>query len=670
MDFCDLSRKWLDKLEIARLHKWRHFGEDAQACMQYVKGPHRFLIDREWLSRNVRTNDLDGNARHTSMSFPLPTHLITVNKTAEMEQLFGPWLYDRNPVRTATAKQWPIPPASLFGVTGMPVSPPQPGQKPDPAMVQLYLQQEMAQQQYQRFLAQQQQQLDQRIMKAKLLADGPDKGVLNQTPGENNQFWHNRNAIADGLIAGRGLVLTKKATTPTGLVTIKSEWHSVMNLLLDPDALSVAQAWWAALRCVEPVWKVEEDYRLKPGTLKGNWESQNRQAEGMSDPIYNFKKQTGRTSDLLVYWKIWSRMGIGGRLDGVEAEDRQPLDLFGKHCFLAVAEGVDWPLNIPPALHQKTPAELRPHIVWETPFYLDDAYPWPFTELDFHPLPGHLWPYAHMTPALGYQQFLDWAFSAAAGTIMRTFTDTILVDKSACKEIIDQLMQNEDLRIVEVDRDGNRQLKEYVETLQYNPMNQDLFTVLAMVEKAFERATGMSELMYGTTDRQMRSAQESEDKSNFASIRPNDMRKQCYAWQDVVARKEAIAWHYHASGRDVAPLVGDFNGMVWDSLIAGTDFGVLTQELDCSVQAGSMERPDFRKDQKVAEALAQMVMPMGFQVYTATGDPSMAQAVLNLWGDMNGVDPAWKDAITLPKFTPPSSLLPMPEPATPPKKAA
>jgi hypothetical protein len=228
------------------------------------------------------------------------------------------------------------------------------------------------------------------------------------------------------LLKGRGCLWTELTPRPAPRsASSTSQFDTVDNLFIDPDAPSLEKATWIARRCVHPVWQVERQYGLKPGTLKGNMESQAIQAEIAVSDDAQFDRKRGLTNDLIVYWKIYSKMGIGGRLTGLNRRFRGPLEMFGDYCYLVVAKDVPFLLNLPPELMNgrvrpgpEVASEVLDRVAWPTPFWAHGG--WPVSCLDFHKVPNCPWPMAHLRAGIGELKFLNWAMSFLAGKIRNT----------------------------------------------------------------------------------------------------------------------------------------------------------------------------------------------------------------------------------------------------------
>jgi hypothetical protein len=187
-------------------------------------------------------------------------------------------------------------------------------------------------------------------------------------------------------------------------------------------------------------------------------ESQAIQAEIAANEDAQFDRKRGLTNDLLVYWKIYSKMGIGGRLTGLPRRMRGPLEMFGDYTYMVVAKDVPFLLNLPPDVTEKAGSgdggvatEVLDRVAWPTPFWSHGG--WPVTCLDFHQVPNSPWPMAHLRAGLGELKFLNWAMSFIAGKIRNTCRDFIAVKKEAGEEIKTAILEGKDETILELEAD-------------------------------------------------------------------------------------------------------------------------------------------------------------------------------------------------------------------------
>ena len=579
-----LCQFWLTKISKAKAHKNLVFQDDADEAFRFFNGPHDFMYEA---GQTGSPEDL-----------PLPSFRMTSNRVAEVVQLFGPALYHTNPSCQVTPREPVILPPAIYG---------------NP----MAFQQATA-------AADARRSLDQ--AKSTIL-----ESYLRWVPVETQMRTHARKAVEEALIKGRGLLWVELYQPPgTSFKTVGAYYDSVDNFQIDPDADSMENAKWVARHCIKPVWEVEREYGLAPGTLHGNITSAEAQsyAEVTTDGAHRAK--TGETNDLIRYWKIYSRMGLGARLQGMGNAYRGAMDLFGDHVFLVVADGHPYPLNVPSTIYgakgdPKFVEQLIRRISWPTPFWLNNA--WPVAILDFHPVPGQPWPMSHIKPGLGELKFLNWSYSFLAGKIRNTTRDFIAVLKQAGEELKTSILEGKDLTLLEIDGQY-KTIGEVVQFLQHPSMNGDIFRVIEAVERNFEKRVGLNELMYGSSENQLRSAAEADIKSNNLSVRPDDMAECVEAFMKQVFVMLGGASRYHLRGADVAPLVGSDVALFWDKYLATMNYASASRELEYRIEAGSVRKPNRARDtQNITDAM-QVLYPQFVQYGAGTGDFGPANAMI------------------------------------------
>jgi hypothetical protein len=615
---------WLDKIKHARDHKRKVFQEDADRCMQFFNGP------KNW-------DELMGSPRgaHQSASeLPDPIFKISVNKVFEFVTIFGPAMYYQNPVRTVNPREpVPIPPEAF----------------PDPYTAQAVMQQEMIQQGMNKFRS------------ALIVA------YLNWLVLENRLDVESRQAIEEALIKGRGCLWTELRVPPgTDYRIVVSVFDTVDHLMIDPDAPSPERATWIARKCIEPVWQVERDHGLEPGTLRGNLETQAMQASVNNDDDKLYDRKKGATNDLLVYWKVYSKMGIGGRLKGIDKDYRGPLDLFGDYCYLVLAEGVPYPLNLPPAVQMEAdPEEVFGRVAWPTPFWADDD--WPVTLLDFHRVPNSPWPMSHIKAGLGELTFLNWVTSFLAGKLRNTTRDFIAVLKEAGEEIKTQILEGRDLTMLDVDGSGGKHIDEVVKFLQHPSVNGDVWKFIELIDQNVNKRLGLNELLYGSQGAtQIRSASEFEGRTQNSNVRPEDMAKQVEAWMSAVAAKEAVCARFHLHAPDILPALGPAAAGFWDQFVYTQDLSTATRQLDYQIEAGSTRRPNKDTERARTTEGVQVLLPVLMQYAQGTGDLMPLNNLLTDWAKARDL-PADRYALRIapPPPAPPAPAKPADEGSRP-----
>lgn len=596
---------WLEKIRRAAEVKDRRFGKDAEEGMRFFNGPYDFLY-----KRGERRTD-----RHFKQTFddeddgeiPAPKFQMTMNKVAELVQIFGPVLYHKNPQRTVNPREVPLPDGDLMAAFGA-----------DPAGAMM-LQQQMT-------VALQQRAMD--LARAKLLSQ-----YLNYTPDALDLKTESRNWIDEAIIKGAGVLWTEVWQTPLGQKMVGNFWDSIDNLQIDPDAPSLRAAKWIARKRTEPVWEAERRFGLQPGTIRASAESLNQQAAVETSPDGDYWRKTGVTNDLITYWEIWSKTGLGGRLCGIDQWVRGELEYYGDYCYLAVADGHQWPLNLPREVGDmplsQARAEIARRVGWATPYWADDE--WPCTMLGFHWIPGDPWPLSHLSPGLGELKFLNWGYSLLAGKMRISTRDFIAIMDEVGDDVRQVVLHGADYEMIRLKASQGKSIDQLVSFLQHPGFNKDILTVLEMVAEQFERRVGLNELLYGESQRQLRSAAEAEMKSNQVNVRPEDMANKVEDAMSLAARKEAMACRWHLTGRDVMPVVGTLGSFLWDRFITPSQPAELLYSLEYRIEAGSIRKPNRERDAQNVKDAMQTLMPF-YQNLAAQGLVEPFNQLVTIWG--------------------------------------
>lgn len=606
---------WSSKLKLAWDYKKDHFQDDADEALKFFHGPYDFLYGRG--TGNTKSFSWSGGDEDMSPGFRM-----TVNKVAELVQLFGPALYHRNPVRKVNPRKAPLLPIQMMG------------NPMDPNVQMQYMQ-----------LAQQQAQQEITDQGRSILLEA----YLNYTPNALDLKLESRQAIDEALIKGLGTLWTELYhPAGGGSPLVGSFYHTVDDLVVDPDAESLAQAKWIARRCIKPHWEVERIYQLQPDALRerATLESFGQQTVVTNDMDGDYRRKQGKTNDLIVYWEIWSKMGAGGYLTGILESLRQPLTQFGDYCYLVVCEQHPYPLNIPqqladalmgedPNLSMQAVQQITPLLQWPTPYWADDG--WPVTKVEFHQVPRRVWPMSHIAPAMGELKFLNWAFSFLAGKVKTSCRDFIAIAKSSGEELKERIKHGPDYSVIEIDA-LHESIDKMVQFLQHPEFNPEIYKVIEGVTTNFERRTGLTELAYGLTDTQIRSAQEAQVKGQAVNVRPDDMAMKVEEAMTELARKEALAARWHLKGQDVALVLGPMGAAWWDQLLTPSDPAEVMHQLEYRIEAGSAKKPNKALDQaNMQQAIQNLFAPL-FQYASATGNVGPVNALIAAWAKSIDLD--------------------------------
>lgn len=647
-----MCKTWTRKLNRAIQHKQKQFGDDAEEAMNFFDGPYTWMWDtmhKYGANRRGFVTEGDGEGDE---AIGAPSIQISVNKVAEVRDLFGPSLYHRNPTVIGTPHALPTIPPEALGATPM--------TDPTGAM----------QQQFAMLAEEERQNLVVKQFIAELV-----QAYINYIQFEQDKKTHARRALDEALIKGAGLLEHRIDRRPGfSVALIGSFYRSIDDLLIDPDAEDIEDVLWIALRGQAPYWKLEDDWDLEPESLKvyATGESHEHQAVSETDPHDIDERARGISNDLVTYYDIYSKMGMGQRLKDAKFQPELAIKLeeFGDYCHLVIVKDCPYPLNLPnqklrlpnvivtqkdqagnplidpltqgpvPEIDPSTgePAqELNPELYlsaqWPIPYWIDGG--WPVEMIAFRRKPSQVWPISIIKPGIGYLRFINWVFSFLAVKVRHACITTVGVKKLAGQDVKDQLLSPKDFKVLEIEEATGGRIEENVSFLQPPPFNHEIYNMVDRVMREFEKATGLMELLYGLSPTQPRTATESQIKQGYVSIRPDDMSSQTEDWLSRVAAKEAMAAAWLLRGKDVLPALGAVRAQLWDQYVATTDLERISREFSWRIEAGSSRKPN--KDTQIAQANDSLAVFMPFmQFYTqATGDVGPVNALIQRWAKAN-----------------------------------
>lgn len=613
---------WIKKIEQAQKYK-RPFNDDAREAANFFDGEHNFM----WKDSYAR------GERGYNASISPPAFRMQVNKVFELVEIFGSVIYHRNPVRTVTVMEHPEIDPSFLGV-----QPPDP-MNPQPMDPQT--------QQIMQIMQQQQEGKMGRRVAAELM-----QAYLNWTPVELALKTQARKVCNEALIKGAGTFWTELVTLQTSgdsqtppVKMVGSFYDSVDNLLIDPDFDNMDDMLWCARRMCRPLREVAQEYGIPEEDLKKHLNGSS-DIRADNEPRYQSKgKKKGKTNDLVTIYKVWSKCGPGDRLIDAPKENKGVFDALGDYAYLVICEGVDYPLNMPPAVMEEPideqtgiPASLLARAAWPIPFFADPQG-WPFTMLSFHTKPNYAWPISHIRPAIPELRFLNWAMSFLATRVATSCETMIGVSKAADQDLKDQLLAPTQggFKIVEISEMMGRSVNDIISVFQMPQVTKDLYDIIAAVFDMFDKRTGLSELAFGITRAQYRSAAEAQIKQENISIRPDNMANEVEDCMSLLSRREALASRWLLTGEDVVPVLGPLGAVAWSQQIESRDLVTLTRDFLYRVEAGSARKPNKSTRVEQMQMSMQTLGPL-LQPLAMSGVVDPLNALISDWADSLDID--------------------------------
>lgn len=559
-----ICQEWLRKIEVARKKKWEVFGQYAQECAQFYDGAHN------WMWKDEYAAGAGGFLDKQNESY-LPRFRVQINKAFEAVALFGPALMHKYPQVTVTPVFPPIMPPETFG---------------------LDMQDEQAVMLYQQYAMSEQLNQSNRSTNAALL-----EHYANWLQIETCKKDHARRAITEAIIKGLGVLRTELHTPRGSRISYpRSRFISCDDVVKDPDADYAEDVTWVAYRGLYPLNRLAEKYGLVEDQLRGHMQSFESQStvQGRREGKSGKSKQDAATYDLLECWEVYSTNGFGHRLSSTDKRSlkgKVDFDFLGDHCYLALCKGIPFPLNFPSWALAEEEQQQFDRVHWPIPFYADGG--WPHTELHFYDKLNCVWPLSLLKPAIGELRFANWIMSFLADKAAASCTTYLGVAKAAGMEIQNQLQTgNAPYKVIEIAEIFGKSVKDVVSFLQAPEFQQHIFSMLAQVLELIDRRTGLTELVYGLTSSQIRSATEAGVRDQNLSIRPDDMAERTEEFYSQTVMKEIETAVWALEGEDVRGVLGDAGASVFEERIQQVEFDSIIRDYNYRIQAGSARKPN------------------------------------------------------------------------------
>ncbi len=566
---------WRSQIKRCEERKEKEFGRIAKHCWGY-------------LGKSYVDLTLEDEGRTTNLPHDLGEHYPRLNKSREFVSVFMPYIHEQIPHRTVTPRVPPLPP------------------------------------QLQQFAPNAGPKLDDQLLAWML------EHWLNYIPTEYGLYKETKVAIPEALVKGRAVVWHEMIDSPYGEIPA-SNFDTVDGLLIDADAMQTRDAGFIMRRRVRSVWQVEDEFGIPAKELRSAATYRSNASRSYDKYSLNPKEL-----DIVVYYEVWSRMGIGHRLEGAsdKLDDMKlALNSLGPQIFLVILPGMDYPLNVPPEkLTADTEGEeaLRRRLEWPIAFYEDASNPWPCSFLDFHPNSGDPWATSPLEGGLPLLIYLDAIYTYIMARAKATCRDLIFTAKELAENVQAAIEGGNDQTVVPVDLDA-KTLEQLVYILNFPPANQDIWTTLQVTERKFEQATGMDPLIYGgggSMDNQMRSAAEAHIREGHLNSRPDDYTDAVIEWMSQIARKEAQATRLLVPasagpsalfGEEILEMETPEQLAVaqnktplsfsWNTLVNTDDPAIAAADMDYTCEAGSGTRKNKQKQQADLALLMQTLIP-------------------------------------------------------------
>jgi hypothetical protein len=219
----------------------------------------------------------------------------------------------------------------------------------------------------------------------------------------------------------------------------------------------------------------------------------------------------------------------------------------------------------------------------------------------------------------GEMKFINWCMSFLADKAASSCQTILVRAKAAGAEIQKQLAgADAPFAVMELSDLLGMKPSELLSFIQAPAFPVDIWNVIAAVDERIDKRLGLTELLYGMSGRQIRSAAEADVKAAQVSIRPDDMANSVEDWVTLSVLKEAECARYHLAGQDVGLVLGPLGASLWDRHVESTDPNAVVNEYSFRIEAGSTRKPNKAGRVAQLQEFGQYALPV-MQQFAAMG---------------------------------------------------
>jgi hypothetical protein len=183
--------------------------------------------------------------------------------------------------------------------------------------------------------------------------------------------------------------------------------------------------------------------------------------------------------------------------------------------------------------------------------------------------------------------------------------------KAAADDIQEQLAtQRGPVQLIKIDSQFGTRIDQVISLLGKPGFDHSVWTMVSAVMENIEKGSGVTEILYGQTSRQMRSSAEAQMLGGNASIRPDDMSSKSDDWYSLAAKKEWQAAVWLLTPEDMMPVLGEAGAWVFENRIAVEEFATIASDYTYRLVAGSARAPNKAARLDSLLKFSQTAMPM------------------------------------------------------------
>lgn len=610
-----LCQVWEQRIEASKRARKR-FDAVRRQCMDFFGSSAGFMWDR------------DHNKDYFDGNLPKPKFQITINKAFEFVSIYGPSLFWQYPTRKVMSQRTLELVPEIFG---------------DP-------QDPFVQQMFQQYAQRDQLERGRQNFVNKMMENYLDWSQREQPNG--GLIGNGVMCITDALLSGRGCLWPETYYFPgSDTPYTQLRFDSVANLYIDADCNDpyLESAGYIMRRHVTPAWQVERMFSLKKNSLAKHAKMKSQEQIVREEAAKSGADARGAgTFDCIEWYEIWSKVGVGPRMNGAENNMLDRLDeVVGDYAYLCIAPGVKYPLNAPVDKFFGDDGwddeEVSQAFEWRAcnyghalPAYKDNR--WPVALLDFNRVPNSPYPLAPLGPGLGELIALNVLMSAYVDMAWENRKTILGYYKSAAEDMVQALESDDAFVRVPLNDVMQKSITDVMQILQRPEANRDILQAISMVSASFDKRVGLNELLYGNAGAtQIRVAADIRERSTNSSIRPQKMAGDVAAWMSEASQLEMFLASMHVRGESLTHLLGSVGAAVWDEEF-GEATDQLLREMKATVEASEVRRPNKERDTANVQSLQQYVLPLLQNYAQSTGDTEPLNAFFERVGQAMEMD--------------------------------
>jgi hypothetical protein len=360
---------------------------------------------------------------------------------------------------------------------------------------------------------------------------------LNYTPNETGLADESRMAVDEALTDGRSFAYTGYDAT-TGLIT--SWFVSVDDVVIDPDAKRVTDAYWIALRRREPRWKLEKEFSKSaaikdlPEELEADPLPDGTEGDSSAAPPPSGDEDESGADELVTFYEVYSRMGVGWR--GADVDEELGGDDAFDYRKIVFVPGYDTPLHVGR---------------WETPLYVDGV--WPLTGLDLTPTKNTLWPVSLIKAALPSLRAVNLLTSIALEKAKQHAREIYGIATSFENEDAERIVNGGLSEVVKIEARDGLPLGQLVQRWEGGQISPEIREQINFHLNQIGEVTGLLPILKGqSSEQQIRSATEADIQDRNARSRLQDLSERVEDWSTRLARNEGLLWRLEMSAKEVS----------------------------------------------------------------------------------------------------------------------